>query len=133
MALAQVGGGYQLDDGNTSEAVMSSLGIPGAAKTSAVTLTPAELLSGMVITNFGSALALTTPTGVDLDTALGNAKVGTAFMFTIVGVAAFANTLTAGAGVTIVGSAATPATTIASATWSFRKTGVGTWSAYRAA
>jgi len=130
-AFPGTGGGYQYTDGNTNEPDVFVVSIPGAAKTTAVTLTVAELASGMVVTNFGSALALTTPTAAELDAAFTNAKVGTSFIFTIVGTAAFANTLTGGTGVTVVGAAATPATTIASAAFQFTKTGVGAWSAYR--
>ena len=130
-AFPGTGGGYQYTDGNTNEPDVFVVLIPGAAKTTAVTLTVAELSSGMVVTNFGSALALTTPTAAELDAAFINAKVGTAFKFTIVGTGAFANTLTGGTGVTVVGAAATPTTTIASAAFQFTKTGVRAWSAYR--
>jgi hypothetical protein len=131
MPFGQVGGGYQYDDGNLNEVTMTVMPDPPAAKTGAGTLTVAELTGGVVVTNFGSALALTTPTGAQIDAALGNAKVGSAFSFAIVGTGAFANTLTGGTGVTVVGAAATPTTTIASAAFVFRKTGPGLWTAYR--
>jgi len=131
MSLGTVGGGYQYNDGNLNEVDLNVMSEPPAAKTGAGTLTMAELTGGVVVTNFGSALALTTPTGAQIDAYLGNAKIGSTFNFAIVGTGAFANTLTGGTGVTVVGAAATPATTIASATFVFRKTGPGLWSAYR--
>ena len=130
-ALPGVGGGYQVGDGNISEVELSVNPPVAAAKTTAVTLTVDEFTSGLVVTNFGSALALTTPTAAALDAALVNAKIGSAFNFTICGTGAFANTLTGRTGVTVVGAAATPATTIASGTWRVQKTAPGAWSAYR--
>jgi len=129
--VGSVGGGYQYDDGNLNEVNLTVMATPGAAKTTAVTLTLQELTGGVVVTNFGSALALTTPTAAQIDDYLQQAKVGSTFNFCIVGTGAFANTLTGGTGVTVVGAAATPATTIASATFTFRKTGAGAWTAYR--
>ena len=129
--VGSVGGGYQYNDGNVNEVDMSAIPDPGAAKTGAATLTVQELTQGVIVTSFGSALALTTPTGAAIDAYLTNAKVGSTFNLSIVQTAAFAATLTAGVGVTVVGSAATAAP--GSALFTFRKTGVGTWSAYRMA
>jgi hypothetical protein len=131
MPFGTVGGGYQLNDGNLNEVAMLEMQDPGAAKTTAVTLTLPELTGGVVVTNFGSALALTTPTAAQIDGYLTNAKVGSTFNLSIVQTAAFAASLTGGVGVTVVGVAATAAP--GSAMFTFRKTGVGTWSAYRMA
>jgi len=129
--VGSVGGGYQYNDGNVNEVDMSAMPTPGAAKTGAVTLTMAELTGNVVLTNFGSALALTTPTGAQIDDYLSNAKVGSTFNLSIIQAAAFAASLTGGTGVTVVGAAATAAP--GSAIFTFRKTGVGTWTAYRMA
>jgi hypothetical protein len=129
--LPSVGGGYQYGDGNVNEVDLTPVQVPGTAKTGAATLTVAEFTSGLVVTNFGSALALTTPTAVQLDAELENAKVGSSFNFTMCGTGAFAQTLTGGAGVTVVGAAASVAAAAGSATFKVIKTAPGAWSAYR--
>jgi len=130
-AFPGTGGGWQVGPGNLNEPNIYAAPVPGAAKTTASTLTVAELASGLVVTNFGSALALTTPTAAELDAALINSKVGTSFDFTMCGNGAFAQTLTGGVGVTVVGAAASIAAAAGSATFQFIKTGTGAWSAYR--
>ena len=130
MALSQVGGGYQVADGNTSELTFTVR--PAVTTiTAAYTLTAADFASGIVYATSSGNYAVTTPTGAVMDAAFTNAKVGSSFDLALThGSATNVLTLTAGAtGVTIVGLATV--TGITSGTWTFRKTGVATWSAYR--
>jgi len=121
MALPRVGDGYQIGTGSSEPFIYQAAAAP-PVKTGAGTLTVDEFVGGLVQTNFGSALALTTPTAAQIDAAYPNLKVGSSFGFTLAGTAAFANTLTMGTGMTAVGANATPATTIASAQWRVTKT-----------
>lgn len=129
MALPNVGGGYQIADGNTSEI---SMVVRPQAKviTAAYTLTADDFAAGIVSATSSGNYALTTPTGVLMDAAFTNAKVGSSFDLALThGSATNVITLTGGAGVTVVGLATV--TGITSGSWTFRKTGTGTWSAYR--
>lgn len=130
MALANVGGGYQIADGNVAEVSMTSRA-QAVAITAAYTLTAADFASGIISATSSGSYALTTPTGAQMDTAFTNAKVGSSFDLTLThGSATNVITLTAGAsGVTVVGLATV--TGITSGTWIFRKTAASTWSAYR--
>jgi hypothetical protein len=130
MALPSVGGGYQIADGNQVEVSMTSRA-QATVITAAYTLTAADFASGIIAATSSGSYALTTPTGVLMDAALTNAKVGSSFDLTLThGSATNVITLTGGTGVTVVGLATV--TGITSGTWTFRKTGTGTWSAYRA-
>ena len=130
MALPNVGGGFQLADGNTSEVTMT---VRPQVKTitAAYTLTADDFASGIVYATSSGSYALTTPTGAEMDTAFTNAKVGSSFNLSLThGSATNVITLTAGAsGVTVVGL--DTVTGITSGTWTFRKTADATWSAYR--
>ena len=130
MALANVGGGYQIADGNVAEVSMTSRA-QATVIAAAYTLTAADFAAGIISATSSGSYALTTPTGAQMDAAFTNAKVGSSFDLSLThGSATNVITLTAGAsGVTIVGLATV--TGITSGTWSFRKTGAGTWSAYR--
>jgi len=130
MALPNVGGGYQIADGNVNEVTITTR--PQVTViTAAYTLTAADFAAGIISATSSGSYALTTPTGVQMDAAFTNAKVGSSFDLSLTHSSATnVITLTAGAsGVTIVGLATV--TGITSGTWTFRKTGVGTWSAYR--
>lgn len=72
----------------------------------AATLTAAEMLDGLFTITPTAARALTTDTAANIVAALPNAQVGSWFDITIVCLAAFAATLTAGSGITIIGTAA---------------------------
>lgn len=130
MALPNVGGGYQIADGNTAEVSMTTRS-PATVISAAYTLTAADFAAGIISATSSGNYALTTPTGAQMDAALTNAKVGSSFDLTLThGSATNVITLTAGAsGVTVVGLATV--TGITSGTWTFRKTGTATWSAYR--
>jgi len=128
--LARVGGGYQVGDGNVNEIDMFTSPEPAATKTAAATLTMAELTSAIIPCTSSGSYSLTTMTGPEIDAYLGNAKVGSSFNLAICHQSATnVVTLAGGTGVTVVGLATV--TGIGSSSFTFRKTGVGTWSAYR--
>ena len=124
MALPNGAGGYQLGDGNLSEVVIGTQSAP-VAKTGAATLTAAELANGIITYN-GAALALTVPTGADLDTAFTRMKVNSSFDFNIINIGGTnAATVTANTGCTLVGVAAVAANTACN--WRVRKSGDATY------
>ena len=132
MALPNGGGGYQLGDGNVNEAKLFVQGAPTAVA-AAATMTAAQLASGMFVFN-GTAGNLTLPTVALLEAEISNAeKVNSAFDFIIINADATTDdvTLAVGTGWTIVGNAVVVEAT--SAQFRARKTGDGTWTAYRIA
>lgn len=92
------------------------------------TLTEAQLLGGIITSTTAAAVAATVPTGTLLDAAAG-LLVDEAFDVTFIATGANALTLTAAAGITIVGAAAVATAT--SGTFRFRKTAANTFVAYR--
>jgi hypothetical protein len=133
MALPNGAGGYQLGDGNIGEAVLSVQGAPTAVA-AAATMTAAELSNGLFVFN-GAAGNLTLPTVALVEADITAAsKVNAAFDFIIINIDASGSdsvTLAAGTGWTLVGVAAVAVNT--SAQFRARKTGDGTWTAYRIA
>ena len=133
MALPNGAGGYQLGDGNIGEAVLSVQGAPTAVA-AAATMTAAELSNGLFVFN-GTAGSLTLPTVALVEADITAAsKVNAAFDFIIINIDASGSdsvTLAVGTGWTIVGVAAVAVNT--SAQFRARKTGDGTWTAYRIA
>ena len=131
MALPNGAGGYQLGDGNIGEAQLFVQGAPTAIA-AAATMTAAQLANGLFVFD-GSAGNLTLPTVALLEADISSAtKVNAAFDFTIINIDASGSdsvTLAVGTGWTIVGAAAV--TTATSAHFRARKTGDGTWTAYR--
>ena len=131
MAFPGTGGGRQIGDGNLNEVVLGVAPAP-VVKTAAATLTMAELTSGIAAVTSSGSYSLTTMTGTEIDAYLVSAKVGSTFDFAINhGSATNVITLAGGTGVTVVGLATV--TGITSGMFRFRKTGTGTWSAYRLA
>jgi hypothetical protein len=133
MALPNGAGGYQLGDGNIGEAVLSVQGAPTAVA-AAATMTAAELSNGLFVFN-GAAGNLTLPTVALVEADITAAsKVNASFDFIIINIDASGSdsvTLAAGTGWTLVGVAAVAVNT--SAQFRARKTGDGTWTAYRIA
>jgi hypothetical protein len=133
MALPNGAGGYQLGDGNIGEAVLSVQGAPTAVA-AAATMTTAELSNGLFVFN-GAAGNLTLPTVALVEADITAAsKVNASFDFIIINIDASGSdsvTLAAGTGWTLVGVAAVAVNT--SAQFRARKTGDGTWTAYRIA
>ena len=132
MALPNGAGGYQLGDGNIGEAVLSVQGAPTAVA-AAATMTAAELANGLFVFN-GTAGNLTLPTVALVEADISAAsKVNASFDFIIINADATTDdvTLAVGTGWTIVGNAVVTEAT--SAQFRARKTGDGTWTAYRIA
>ena len=133
MALPNGAGGYQLGDGNIGEAVLSVQGAPTAVA-AAATMTTAELANGLFVFN-GTAGSLTLPTVALVEADITAAsKVNASLDFIIINIDAAGSdsvTLAVGTGWTIVGVAAVAVNT--SAQFRARKTGDGTWTAYRIA
>ena len=132
MALPNGAGGYQLGDGNASEAQLFVQSAPTAVA-AAATATAAQLASGMFVFN-GTAGNLTLPTVALLEAEISSAqKVNAAFDFIVINADATTDdvTLVVGTGWTIVGNAAVAEAT--SAQFRARKTGDGAWTAYRIA
>lgn len=95
------------------------------------TLTAALMLTGIVTSTTGAAVAATLDTAANLDTAFGgNAPANTSFDFSVVNTGG-ANAFTVGtaAGWTLVGAMAVALST--SARFRARKTGAGAWTLYR--
>jgi hypothetical protein len=129
MALPSVGGGYQVTDGNVSEAVLLVQGAPGTVS-AAGTLTVAQLLAGIVVCS-GTPGTQTLPTVALLEAVLTNGKVDSGFEVSFVNTAGSTLTLAVGTGWTIVGTLT--AATVTSALFRARKTGDGAWTLYRIA
>jgi hypothetical protein len=133
MALPNGAGGYQLGDGNIGEAVLSVQGAPTAVA-AAATMTAAQLANGLFVFD-GAAGNLTLPTVALVEADISSAsKINAAFDFIVINIDSSGSesvTLAAGTGWTIVGVAAVAVNT--SAQFRARKTGDGTWTAYRIA
>jgi hypothetical protein len=129
MALSNGTGGYQVGAGATDEAILFVQGAP-TALTAAATATAAQLENGL-FTFDGTAGNLTLPTVALLEASVSSAqKVNAAFDFFVINLdASDAVTLAAGTGWSLVGVAVVSAVT--SAQFRARKTGDGTWTAYR--
>ena len=84
MALPNGAGGYQIGDGNLTEAVMGVQTIP-TTLTGDTTLTAAQVAVGLVVCQKASdaTLTVTLPTAALPDAAITSAKVGSSFDLTI--------------------------------------------------
>ena len=135
MALPNGAGGYQLGDGNLTEAVLSVQSIP-TVLTGDTTLTGAQIAVGLVVCNKGSdaGLTVTTPTAALIDAAIPSAKVGSSFDLIICNNnnsgSSSTVTVAAGTGVTTYGSLTVAR--FGSAVYRFVKTGDAAWSAFLA-
>lgn len=135
MAIPNGAGGYQLGDGNLSEATMGYSAAPVTA-TDTATLTAAQVLNGIILATPTAAASYTLPTVALLETTLSSAKVGSTIDFVIVNLASNSSydiTLVAGTGWTITGGGAVVVQELSSAQFRGRKTGDGTWQLYRIA
>jgi len=133
MALPNGAGGYQLGDGNLTEAVLGVQSVP-TTLTGDSTLSGADMALGLVVCQKASdaTLTVTTATGAQLDAAIPSAKVGSSFDLTITNNnnsgASSTVPVTAGTGITIYGSVTVPR--FGAYTYKFVKTGTATWSAF---
>jgi hypothetical protein len=134
MALPNVGGGWQIDDGNLNEINLNTTA-PVQTATVTATLTVAQLLGNILVGNPStSAAAYTLPLVSDLEATLTNAKVGSSFELTIINIGTSSGviTVTTNTGWTLVGKVTIPITSSdgSSVTWTALKTGAGAWSFY---
>jgi len=138
--ISQGTGGYQYSAGARTEPLMLAQGAPAALTGSTVTVTAANLASGIITVDSGGTDAgtYTFPTGALIDAAFPSVAVNTAFDVVVINLgdnAANDVTFGAGSGNTIVGNAvvadSATATFPASATFRFRKTGTAAYSIYR--
>ena len=137
MALPSIGGGRQLGDGNTNEAIMGTQSTPTNVAAGASTLTAAQIATGIFTGNPGSsAAAYTLPTGALMDATFVNAKVDSAFDFSVINVDGSGSgviTMTAVTGWTLVGLATIAATAGTTGRFRARRTAAATWTLYRLA
>ena len=133
MAFPNGAGGYQLGDGNLTEAVLGVQTIP-TSLTADTTLTAAQVAVGLVVCAKASdaTLTVTLPTATLLDAAITSAKVGSSFDLIICNNNNSGGSstvpVTTGTGITIFGSV-----TIArfgAHTYRFVKTGDAAYSAF---
>ena len=131
MALPNGAGGYQVGDGNLTEALLSVQAAP-TALTADVTVTAAQLANGLFTVDSAADITATLPTVALLEATVSSAKVNSAFDFAVVNVdASYQVTFAVGTGWTIVGSAIVLEAT--SGQFRARKTSDTTWTLYRIA
>jgi hypothetical protein len=137
MALPNGGGGYQVGDGNLDEPLIDTIPAP-VSVTATATLTPAQVLNGLILANSGvtAAQTYTLPTVALLEADLTNSdKVGTSFTFRVVNLGTSSGTaiIAAGTGWTITGSLTMTIPITTGAMLVARKSGAGAWVLYRVA
>jgi hypothetical protein len=140
MALPNGAGGYQLGDGNLGEISFYNSSAPAALTGASVTITAANLATGVCTMDSGASDAGTYvfPTGALLDAAFPSLKVGSTFDCAFINIgddAANDVTFTAGTGNTLVGNDviqdALTKTNNTSGIFRFRKTGDAAYTIYR--
>jgi hypothetical protein len=133
MAFPNGAGGYQLGDGNLTEALLGVQTIP-TTLTADTTLTAAQVAVGLVVCKKASdaTLTVTLPTAALLDAAITSAKVGSSFDLIICNNndSGTSSTVpvTTGTGITIFGSVTVPR--FGAYTYRFVKTGDAAYSAF---
>jgi hypothetical protein len=137
MALPNGAGGYQVGDGNLSDPLIDAIPDP-VSVTTASTLTPAQVLNGLILANSGitASVTYTLPTVAELEAVLVNSeKVGTSFMFRVVnlGTASGVAVIAAGTGWTVSGSLTMTIPVTTGAAFIARKSAAGAWTLYRVA
>ena len=136
MALPNGSGGYQVGDGNINDPLIDLTAVP-VSITTAQTLTPAQVLNGLIITNSGitaASVTYTLPTVTDLENTLINSdRVGTTFSFRVVNIGTSSATaiIAAGTGWTITGSLTMTIPVTTGALMIARKSAAGAWTLYR--
>ena len=137
MALPNGAGGYQVGDGNLNDPLIDLIADP-VAITATATLTPAQVLNGLILANSGitAAQTYTLPTVADLENVLVNSdRIGTSFTFRVVNLGTSSGTaiIAAGTGWTVSGSLTMTIPVTTGATMVARKSAVGAWTLYRVA
>ena len=135
MSLPNGGGGYQVGTGNLSEPLIDAISAP-ISVTATATLTPAQVINGLILANSGvtATQTYTLPTVTDLEAVLVNSdKVGTSFTFRVVNLGTSSGTavIAAGTGWTVTGSLTMTIPVTTGATMVARKTTASTWTLYR--
>lgn len=137
MALPNGAGGYQLGDGNVNDPFIDLTADP-VSITATATLTPAQVLNGLILANSGvtSAQTYTLPTVADLEAVLINSdRIGTTFTFRVVNLGTTSGTaiIAAGTGWTVSGSLTMTIPVTTGASMVARKSAAGAWTLYRVA
>lgn len=137
MILPNGGGGYQVGDGNLDEPLIDAIPLP-VSVTATATLTAAQVLNGLILTNSGvtASQTYTLPTVADLEAVLVNSdKVGTSFTFRVVNLGTSSGTavIAAGTGWTVSGSLTMTIPVTTGAAMVARKSATGAWTLYRVA
>jgi hypothetical protein len=137
MALPNGAGGYQLGDGNVNDPFIDLIADP-VAVTATATLTPAQVLNGLILANNGvtTTQTFTLPTVADLENVLINSdRIGTTFTFRVVNLGTSTGTavIAAGTGWTVSGSLTMTIPVTTGATMIARKSAAGAWTLYRVA
>ena len=138
MALPNGAGGYQLGDGNVNDPFIDLIADP-VSVTATATLTPAQVLNGLILANSGvtaAAQTYTLPTVADLENVLINSdRVGTSFTFRVVNLGTSSATaiIAAGTGWTVSGSLTMTIPVTTGAMLIARKSAAGAWTLYRVA
>lgn len=137
MALPNGAGGYQLGDGNVNDPFIDLIADP-VSITATATLTPAQVLNGLILANSGitAAQTYTLPTVADLENVLINSdRVGTSFTFRLVNLGTSTGTaiIATNTGWTITGSLTMTIPVTTGATLLARKSAAGAWTLYRVA
>ncbi len=134
MAIATIGGGAQIGDGNLAEVALSVIPAPLTA-TATANLSVAQLTNGILLGSPGaSAASYTLPTVAALEAALVNSKVGSSFPVSVVNVDGSGSgviTLVTNTGWTLVGLMTVAATAGTVQLFRARKSGDGAWVLYR--
>lgn len=135
MALPNGAGGYQVGDGNVNDPIIDLTDTPVSLVDTA-TLTPAQVLNGLILVNSGvtAQKTYTLPTVADLEARLINSeRVGTTFTFRVVNLGTSSGTavIAAGTGWTVSGSLTMTIPVTTGAALVARKTASGAWTLYR--
>ena len=135
MPIANGSGGYQIGTGNASEPNMTPIDLP-ISVTATATLTPAQIVNGLILANSGitAAQTYTLPSVTDLELAFANMeRVGTSFDFRVVNLGTSSGTaiIAAGTGWTISGSLTMTIPVNTGALLVARKSAAGAWTLYR--
>lgn len=137
MALPNGAGGYQVGDGNVNDPIIDLSAAP-VSVTASATLTPAQVLNGLILANNGvtSSQTYTLPTVAQLEAVLVNSdRIGTTFSFRVVNLGTSSGTavIAAGTGWTVSGSLTMTIPVTTGAMMIARKTTATTWTLYRVA
>lgn len=135
MALPNGAGGYQVGDGNVNDPIIDLTATP-VSVTASATLTPAQVLNGLILANSGvtSSQTYTLPTVAELEAVLVNSdRIGTTFSFRVVNLGTSSGTavIAAGTGWTVSGSLTMTIPVTTGAMLIARKTAAGAWTLYR--